>query len=180
MATYIGLLRGINLGNKNKVAMPRLREVCASPGYADVETYINSGNVIFDSDEPGESITTALEAVIAEHFGFQVPVVLLTCDELNVIVAANPYPEADDQPKQVHVGVLSAVLAPAAVASLAEHPTGDDEWSHIGRALYFRYRGPSHSSPLAKIPFERQLGVRVTTRNWATMRALEQRCAARA
>jgi len=119
MATHVALLRGINVGGKNKVAMADLREVVAGLGHADVSTYIQSGNVLFSPD-PGQADTSALAAELAAAItatlGVRAPVVVFSRDELAEAITANPFPDEPD-PKRVHAVLLSA--APGAEAEAA-------------------------------------------------------------
>src|SRR5216684_3414393 len=119
MATHVALLRGINLAGKNKVAMADLREVIADLGHADVSTYIQSGNVLFNAD-PGDADTAALAAAITEavsaRLGATAPVIVVSLNELAGILASNPFQdEAEADPRRVHAVVLSG--APGAEAA---------------------------------------------------------------
>src|SRR6201996_4947101 len=109
MATHVAMLRGINLGGKNKVAMADLRALVSELGHADVSTYIQSGNVLFTAAAGTEctEVARALAGVFAARLGVTAPVVVLTREELGQIHAANPFPDEPD-PKRVHAVVLSA------------------------------------------------------------------------
>ena len=114
MASHIALLRGINVGGRNKVGMAELREVVTSLGHTGVRTYIQSGNVLFSApDGDNAKLATALQAAIAAAFGLEVSVVVLTRDELAWILDRNPHPDEPD-PKRVHVVFLNTDL-PAAL-----------------------------------------------------------------
>src|ERR1700684_429573 len=108
MATHVALLRGINLGGKNKVAMADLRALVAGLGHTDVSTYIQSGNVLFTAPEDADCavVARAMSAAISATLGVTAPVVVVTREELAQIHAANPYPDEPD-PKRVHAVVLS-------------------------------------------------------------------------
>ena len=91
MPTHVALLRGINVGGRNRVAMADLREVVLGLGHTEVATYIQSGNVVFTSEEADTArIATALERAIAKHLGVRPTVVVLTRAELAQVVADNP------------------------------------------------------------------------------------------
>src|SRR5579862_9585990 len=112
MATHVALLRGINVGGRNKVPMAELREVVSSLGHTGVTTYIQSGNVLFSTEETDNAkLAAALEAEIEERFGLWSSVVVLSRDELAQVVAANPYPDEPD-PRLVHVVFLNGELPP--------------------------------------------------------------------
>jgi hypothetical protein len=94
MPTHVALLRGINVGGRNRVAMADLREVVLGLGHTEVATYIQSGNVVFTSEEADTArIAAALERAIAEPLGVQPKVIVLTRAELAQVVADNPFPD---------------------------------------------------------------------------------------
>ncbi len=187
MTTYVALLRGINVGGHNRVAMADLRAVVSSLGHTDVATYIQSGNLVFTSAVPtgaGE-VGAALERAIASTLGVQPRVVVLTCDELAQVVAANPYPEEAD-PKRLHavfrmdqVGGDEAGAVAAAVERAAAKGSRD-EAQLVGRTLYLRTPDGLGRSVLAA-----ELGragsaldarLATTVRNWATVCRLLAMC----
>ena len=110
MASYVAFLRGINLGPRNKIAMPALRELATGLGYTEVATYINSGNLIFDSTKKAATLEREIAAAIAETFGFRIDVAVRTPAQLKKILADNPYP--DGNPSQVTIAFLTKA-APA-------------------------------------------------------------------
>src|SRR5215469_14285143 len=116
--THIALLRGINVGGRNKVAMADLRRLVAKLGHADVATYIQSGNVLFST---GRSDTTALaeelEQAIAADLGVSPRVVVLSRDELSQVLRDNPYAD-EPNPKAVHAIFLNATPGPAVAAAV--------------------------------------------------------------
>ncbi|HSZ44148.1 MAG TPA: DUF1697 domain-containing protein, partial [Streptosporangiaceae bacterium] len=112
MATHVALLRGINVGGKNKVPMAELRDVVTSLGHTGVTTYIQSGNVLFTASEDDTAkLAAALEAAIAEAFGVRSPVVVLSREDLVRVLDTNPHPE-EPNPKLVHVVFLNAEPPP--------------------------------------------------------------------
>ena len=108
MASHVALLRGINVGGRNKVPMTDLREVVTSLGHTGVTTYIQSGNVLFSAaDTDTAKVAAALESAIGERFGIWISVVVLSREELAQVLASNPYPD-EPNPKLVHVVFLNA------------------------------------------------------------------------
>ncbi len=103
MARYAALLRGINVGGRNKVAMADLRELASALGHADVATYIQSGNLVFSSarTRPG-CLADELEREIAGRLGVRPAVVVISAPELAAVIAANPFPD-ETNPKCLHV-----------------------------------------------------------------------------
>jgi uncharacterized protein (DUF1697 family) len=187
MASHIALLRGINVGGRNKVPMAELRDVVSSLGHDGVKTYIQSGNVLFST--PGHDtakLAAALEAAITEAFGFAVSVVVLSRDELARIMDGNPYPD-EPNPKMIHVVFLNANL-PAdilkrikAADKAAADKGGHDAVTATGPALYVHTPDGFGRSELATATF-RIIGppgkssVAATARNWATCAKLLSLC----
>src|SRR5512135_851440 len=120
MASHLALLRGINVGGRNKVPMADLREVVTSLGHTGVSTYIQSGNVLFSTAEQDTAkMAAALESAIEERFGIWSSVVVLSRDELARVLAANPYPD-EPNPRMVHVVFLNAELPADLLGRLSE------------------------------------------------------------
>ena len=142
MPTHIALLRGINVGVRNRVAMADLREVVLGLGHTEVATYIQSGNVVFTSEEADTArIAAALERAIAKHLGVRPAVVVLTRAELAQAVADNPFPD-EPNPRLVHAIFRNGPLSPdelAAVAAAqqrARDEGSDDEALVVGTTLF--------------------------------------------
>jgi uncharacterized protein (DUF1697 family) len=187
MATHVALLRGINVGGRNKVPMAELREVVASLGHTGVTTYIQSGNVLFSTAEDDTAtLALALEAAITEAFGLRSSVVVLSRDELARILDTNPYPEASN-PKLVHVVFLNAELPPGVLervkaAETASSAKGSrDTVTAIGPALFLHTPDGFGTSELAQVVLRvlgvpAKNGVVATARNWATATKLLSLC----
>jgi uncharacterized protein (DUF1697 family) len=190
MATHVALLRGINVGGRNKVPMAGLREVVASLGHTGVTTYIQSGNVLFSTGEQDTAkLASALEAAIAEAFGLWSPVVVLSRDELARILDTNPYRD-EPNPRLVHVVFLNAEL-PADVldrikaAESASAAKGSrDAVTAAGPALYLHTPDGFGTSELGQAVF-RIIGtpgktgkhsIAATARNLATSTKLLSLC----
>lgn len=103
---YLALLRGINVGGKNKVEMARLRALFETIGLSDVRTYINSGNVIFDTNRNSGELPTLIEAAIAEEFGLPLRVVLCDIDKLLAVAEAIPESWKEDASMRCYVMFL--------------------------------------------------------------------------
>jgi uncharacterized protein (DUF1697 family) len=186
MPTHIALLRGINLGGHKRVAMADLRNVVMSLGHGDVATYIQSGNVLFSSDEADTARLAAdLEQAIAGTLGIQAGVVVLTRDELAKVARDNPY-ASEPNPKFVHVVFLAAdpePEMPARLAQVQEQAAGKgsrDTVQLTGRAVFVHTPDGFGTSELVKLlgkaggPMSsRGAG---TARNWATVSKLLTLC----
>lgn len=176
MPTHVGLLRGINVGGRNKVAMADLREVVTSLGYTEVATYIQSGNVVFTSqDTDTTALAAALEHGIAENLGVRPRVMVLPRLELAQVIADNPFPHESD-PKCLHAVFKSEQFAPdeiRAVTDALQHARargGRDEAHVVGRTLFLRTPdGLARSELAARLA---RPGAGTTARNWRTVTKL--------
>jgi uncharacterized protein (DUF1697 family) len=187
MATHVALLRGINVGGKNKVPMADLRALVGELGHTDVSTYIQSGNVVFTAPEGTDcgQAAGAMSKAILTKTGVKSPVVVITSGELAEILAANPFP-GQANPKLVHAVVLSEPpgadltgkleAAVAQVAAKGSH----DEVTAVGRTLYLHTPDGYGKSDLAatvlRIVSSPKAGTTGTARNWATMTKLLALC----
>ncbi len=169
----VALLRGINLGAKNKVAMPALRALVESLGHEDVETYIQSGNVVFSapSGTPAD-LAAGLEAAITAEFGFPVPVVVRTAKDMQRVAGANPFLAAGADPSTLHVVFLGSAPTRAAVAKLDPDRSPGDEFAAAGAEAYLHCPNGFGRSKLGVDYFERVLGGPATIRNWKTVTRL--------
>ncbi|HEV3292206.1 MAG TPA: DUF1697 domain-containing protein, partial [Streptosporangiaceae bacterium] len=182
MASHVALLRGINVGGRNKVPMTDLREVVTSLGHTGVTTYIQTGNVLFSTaDTDTAKLAAALESAIAERFGIWSSVVVLSRDELAEVLASNPYPD-EPNPKLVHVVFLNAeppedLLARIVAAESAAAAKGSrDTVRAVGRALFLHTPDGYGTSELAQVLFriisapakQKKQPLAATARNWST------------
>jgi uncharacterized protein (DUF1697 family) len=172
--TYVALLRGINLGARNKVAMPDLRALFGALGAQDVSTYVQSGNVVFKSPEGPAELRAAAEEHIKRDLGLDVTVLLRTRTELAAIVADNPFARDEREPTTLHVTFLAE--APDAERARELDPTASDpdEFRIVGRDVYLHCPNGYGRSKLSNAFFERRLGVAATTRNWRTVTTLAE------
>ncbi len=190
MASHVALLRGINVGGRNKVPMADLREVVTSLGHTGVSTYIQSGNVLFDTaDTDNAKLATALESAISERFGIWSSVVVLSRDELMRVLAANPYPD-EPNPRLVHVVFLNADLPEDLLdrltdaGSAAAAKDSRDTVQAAGHALFLHTPDGFGTSELAQAVFkiispparQKKSGLAATARNWATATKLLSLC----
>lgn len=171
MSTYIALLRGINVGGINKVPMADLRAMLEGLGFANVQTYIQSGNAVFAGEgAPGE-VRDKIEGAFAAKFGFAVPILVITADELDAAAVGNPFAQASDDPAKVHLGFMASEPIPEDTALLKSKPHSGEKWEIRGRFLYFHTPAGMGTSKLFP-SIERTLKVAVTFRNWRTVEVL--------
>lgn len=171
---YVALLRGINVSGHRLIKMANLQVMFRSMGLGQVQTYIQSGNVLFESEEEAEPLRRRIEQQIHATFGFaDVPVVLRTAAELEQIVSDCPFPAGDlPEGESLYAALLADPPAPAAIDQLLGYTAVGDEFRLLDRTIYIRYRQSSHKSKLSNAFFEQKLGVWATTRNWQTLNKL--------
>ncbi|MEU4203836.1 DUF1697 domain-containing protein [Streptomyces sp. NPDC045470] len=174
MSRQVALLRGINVGGNKKFPMARQRELFASLGHTDVTVLLQTGNIVFaDPGTPPAETARRIEARIADDLGFPVPVMVRTRDELAATVAANPFPQAEAEPKTLHVTFLSDIPADVApLAALHSDAYAPDRLRLTGRELYLWCPGGVGRSKLAEAVSRARLGVTATARNWNTVTKL--------
>ena len=171
MSTYISMLRGINVGGQKKVGMKELKELYESLGFGRVRTYVQSGNVVFDYPYSDPStLVSKVERGIEGRFGFKVPVVIRTRDELQRLITNTPFVGKDES--KVHVTFLSAEPAAPAEDEIGRAKDGAEEFSISGRDVYLFCPNGYGVTKLSNALFERKLKVSATTRNWRTVNAL--------
>jgi uncharacterized protein (DUF1697 family) len=174
MPTWIALLRAVNVGGRNQVSMPRLREVLTAEGFVDVRTYVQSGNIaVRGAQRSAGSVGQRIGASIEREFGLAVPVVVRTPGEVASVIGANPFPAAAEQrPKLLHVTFLAGEPDADGVAAIHRDDLTRDVCRVDGRHLYVDYVDGVHGSKLTLPYFARRLGVDGTARNWRTVLAL--------
>jgi uncharacterized protein (DUF1697 family) len=168
----IVLLRGINIGPRNRIAMPRLREAIGDAGFADVATYVQSGNVVLTSDATPAQLAAECKRLISAAFGLEIDVVVRTRDELAEVVDRNPLADVAVNPKRYQVSFLTDVPPPDLVETLAALAVEPERLVAIGRELYAWHPvGVGRSRLWARLAGP-NLGVTATARNWTTVRSL--------
>lgn len=172
MSARILMLRGINLGPSRRVAMAELRALLTDAGFARVRTYLQSGNVVLAGDEPAAALAQRTAELICERFGFDVPVVARTGEELAEVVALNPLGDVADDPKRYQVSFLSAPVADDLVAALRAAGSADERLVAHGRELYAWHPDGVARSKMWNALAGRSLGVTATARNWTTVTTL--------
>jgi uncharacterized protein (DUF1697 family) len=172
VSRHILLLRGINLGPNRRVAMPRLREVLEEAGFEDVRTYVQSGNIVLSSSKKPDQVAAESERVIAEEFGFDVPVVIRTRAELAQVVKRNPLGKVVTEPKRYQVSFLDRRPDAKLVKELEALVADKEEFVANGREFYaWHPEGVARSKLWNKLA-GKGLGVTATARNWTTVTTL--------
>jgi uncharacterized protein (DUF1697 family) len=169
VSTYVALLRGINVGGKGTLPMKELVAILESLGATGVKTYIQSGNAVFqhksaDTAKLASKLTTAID----KARGFAPQVVLLEAKQFAKIAKANPFPEAEAEPKSLHVWFLAAKASKADTAALTALQSKTEQFQLTSSVFYLHApEGIGRSKLAANV--ERHLGVAATARNWRTV-----------
>jgi uncharacterized protein (DUF1697 family) len=170
----IVLLRGINLGSRNRVAMPALRELLTGAGFEDVRTYVGSGNVVLETRRTPAAVEKACEKLIAAELGLDIAVVVRTRDELAEVVRRNPLGDVADNPKRYQVSFLASKPPRAVAEKLAGLAVDGERMEVIGREIYAWHPDGVARSKLWAGLAGKGLGVKATARNWTTVTTLLQ------
>lgn len=172
--SFIAILRGINVSGKNMVRMSELQRVLEQAGFRQVRTYIQSGNVLLESDETGQAVLEArIKAAIAEAFGFNIPVLVRDRAEWEAVARNNPFVNTRNEAiDKLHVTFLAAEPAAEKVEQLAGLDFAPEEFMLSGRTVYLFCPNGYGNAKLTNNFLENKLKVGTTTRNWKTVLAL--------
>lgn len=179
MPTWIALLRGINVGGRNTLRMKELVSLMESSGFANVSTYIQSGNVVFDADDDpalngdAASVGERLSDAIEENRGFRPRVFILNADQLMKAIENNPYPEAADAPKSLHFFFLAEPATDPDLEKLRAAQADSERFELTNEVFYLHAPDGIGRSKLAA-NVERYLRVDTTARNWRTIEKLRK------
>ena len=174
MARSIALLRAVNVGGR-KLPMADLRALCGGLGWKDVETYIQSGNVVFSASGSPAALEARLEQAIKERFGLDVPVVVRTAAQWAACVKANPFPDAGrDSPNRLQMLVSKQPPKADASARLIERADAGEEVKAAGGVLWLHYPEGIARSKLTPSLIDKACGSPSTSRNWRTVLKLKE------
>lgn len=167
MPVMISMLRGVNLGPHNRIKMDALREMYQSLRLEDPRTYVQSGNVIFRTNEKDlVKLATKIRKAIEKTFGCSPAVVLRTTGELKKVIASNPFAGRDLHPGKILVTFLAGDPAREAKTALAGFDKYPEEVHLEGRELYIYFPNGAGRSKLPWSQVEKYLGITGTARNW--------------
>jgi uncharacterized protein (DUF1697 family) len=172
VARLVVLLRGINLGSHNRIAMPKLRELLDGAGFDDVGTYVQSGNVVLTSGASPATVARTCRRLIAEELGLEIDVVVRTRNELATVVRRNPLGDVAVDPKRYQVSFLDRKPPSAVLDKLEAAAAPQERFAAIGREIYAWHPGGVARSKLWALLAGRGLGVTATARNWTTVTKL--------
>jgi uncharacterized protein (DUF1697 family) len=172
MKTYIALFRGINVGGSHLLPMKELKLLIEMSGCVGVRTYIQSGNAIFRSAMSDPSrLAKQLATAVFRRYGFEPRVLVLTRSEVESAIAGNPFPEAHEDPRSVHLFFLAAPPTKPDLNSLEALKAKSERFALKGKVFYIHTPNGFGTSKLAARA-ERLLGVDATARNWRTVTTL--------
>jgi uncharacterized protein (DUF1697 family) len=167
---HVALLRGVNVGGKNSVPMKRLVALCFDAGCRDVQTYIQSGNIVFRAtDAIAHRIPSLIGKELLSRLGLRIPVVMRTSAELGAVARSNPFLEAGVDAERVHVAFLADRPSTAQMASLDPDRSPPDAFAVRGREIYLHCPNGLARTKLTNGYFDSRLGTTSTVRNWHTV-----------
>lgn len=169
MEPVLAMLRGINVSGRNRVPMADLKAFFEAQGHTGVQTYIQSGNVVFRAGAP----LSGLEDRLSAHFGFPIPVLFRTRTEMEAIVSGNPFlQEEHTETDKLHVTFLEAAPDAGAASRLETLSYLPDRFILLGKDVFVYCPGGYGETKIHNLFFEKKLSVRATTRNWRSVNAL--------
>ncbi|MGB2876098.1 MAG: DUF1697 domain-containing protein [Gaiellaceae bacterium] len=172
MARHVLLLRGINIGARNRISMRELRKTLAEAGFEDVRTHLQSGNVVLASGGESENVAAKVAQQISARFGLEIPVLARTHAELAAAVKRNPLGRVAVDPKRHLVTFLSGELGEEVVRKLEGLAVPPEKVVAMGREVYSWHPETIARSRLWTELAGKRLGVTATSRNWSTVQAL--------
>lgn len=169
MDRKIAILRGINVGGNRKILMADLKSMFETLGVSNITTYIQSGNVIFESHAENRKLEDQIEKSIKEKFGFDVPVMVRTSKELNKLIKSNPFFTENSDINNLHLTFLKDIPTADNKQQTEAYNYEPDKFAIEGKEVFIFCEGKYHESKLTNNFFEKKLNVRTTTRNWKTI-----------
>jgi len=168
---YISLLRGINVSGQKKIIMKDLKALYEKIGFTNVVTYIQSGNVIFDSDGSDDDVIVKIQSAITKLYGFNVPVQVREVKHFESIIKACPFSELDlvAEGTRVMVTFLADVPSDVHIDKLMEYVKEPERLVLVGQEVYLHCPNGYGTSKLNNNFIEKKLGVGATTRNWKSV-----------
>jgi uncharacterized protein (DUF1697 family) len=168
MHVYIALFRGMNVG-KNRITTQELVVLLESIGCQNVKTYIQSGNAVFEIQiGDADTLTRMISAEVKKRCGFESSVLLMQPEDMRKAIRNNPFPEAEQDPKSLHLGFLGSKPENADLKTLESFRSGREQYRLIEKVFYLLAPEGVGRSRLAANA-ERLLGIPMTDRNWRTV-----------
>jgi uncharacterized protein (DUF1697 family) len=172
MAIYLSILRGINVSGKNSIKMDALKKMYESLGFTGVITYIQSGNVIFESKST-KGLDKIIEGKIKSEFDYDVLVIVLTYADLKNTIDSNPFVKRTNiESDKLHVTFLTEIPSNEDIKNIASINYTPDEFNIVDKAIYLHCPNGYGNTKLNNTFFEKKLKVKASTRNWKTTNEL--------
>ena len=171
---YLAILRGINVSGKNKIKMEDLRDLMSKLGFENCQTYIQSGNVVFEAvPQAVKTLAQKIEQAIAKQYNYEVPVIVKTQDDLAKVYSRNPFlPQHSEEMKFLHFTFCEEEPESIMIEGIEREKYLPDEWKATDLGIYLFCPNGYGRTKLTNTFFERKLKVRATTRNWKTVQKL--------
>jgi uncharacterized protein (DUF1697 family) len=172
MPTFIAMLRGVNVGG-NILKMDRLREICEELGFTNTKTYVQSGNIVFESDQSASALAGLIEKRLSGECRIAPAVVVRTPADLRKVIAENLFlKERGIDPGKLHVTFLAEAAGKEAAAKLSDIKAGEDRFRLAGKEVYLHCPVSYGETKLSNNAIQKVLGITSTTRNWKTVNTL--------
>ena len=173
MNTYVSILRGINVGGRRRIKMNELKQLYSSIRLLNIDTYIQSGNVVFNTEknEDCKELANQIENAILDSFGFEVPVIIRTLSEIEQTVANNPFTK-ENNIENLHLTFLNDYPESEKLAAIENSDFSPDLFNAVDKDVFILCNGKYSDSKLSNTFFENKLRVPATTRNWKTVMQL--------
>lgn len=179
-ATFVALLRGVNVGPANRLSMAALAAAYCRAGATQVETLIQSGNVVYEAPhDAGEAIATNAQAEIERDFGIAALAIVREGKRWRALIAANPFIAAGAEAEQLHLVCLAHAPSAEAIATLDVNRSLPDTFVILGGEIYLHLPNGVARSKLTNAWFDARLATTSTMRNWRTVLRLAEIVAAR-
>jgi uncharacterized protein (DUF1697 family) len=172
---YVALLRGINVGGKNMIKMESLRETLAALGFENVKSYINSGNLVFETSKSDDrKLAQSIHDAIRNEFGFDISVMVRQMSEIEAIIARDPFAGQFESHKDLHVFFLDAELTENQRALLEAQACETEIYDINGRHVSVLLKKSILDSAVGKGFIDKKLRVSATARNWRTVQKIAE------
>lgn len=173
MPTYVALLRGINLGARNRVGMADLRAALSGLGYGGVRTYLQSGNAVFRAPATStKAVRAEVEKGLADALGKDLTVLIRTSDELARVVQADPFGNRATDPARYYVYFADGAVASSTFADVRADSIAPEEMAVVGSEIYAWMPAGLHKAKVNGLVTAKSRGLVLTARNWRTVHAL--------
>lgn len=174
MPKYIAILRGINVGGRRKILMVDLKKLFVNLGFTNIQTYIQSGNVIFETHIKEDNIwlSDKIEQAISKTYGFEVSVIIRTVNEIEQAILNNPFLKNKAEVEGLFLTFLKSTPSAEKLENIKSFDFSPDKFEIVGKDVFGICFGKYHKTKISNQFFESKLKVSATTRNWKTVNKL--------